>query len=181
MIYVQESLAEDEELIHVGKFSILYTFKALLMILWGVAGSLFVIFVASLIYKQMGWFPDNLSYMGAVKNLHPFIRAGSFLFLVFGLYTYAHMMIIRASTEIAVTDRRMIYKRGVVARQVGEMNIDRIEGVNVLQTVMGRIFNYGRLAIRGMGVGQVVLPPIEDPLAFRNAIERAKTLFRSSL
>ena len=48
--------------------------------------------------------------------------------------------------------------------------------MNVLQTIMGRIFNYGRIMVRGMGVGEVILPPIEDPIAFRRAIEKAKAL-----
>ena len=85
-------------------------------------------------------------------------------------------MVVKATTEIAITNNRLIFKRGLVARQVGEINIDRIEGVNVLQTIMGRVFNYGRIMVRGMGVGEVVLPPIEDPIAFRKAIEKAKAL-----
>ena len=56
------------------------------------------------------------------------------------------------------------------------MSIDRIEGVNVLQTILGRLFGYGRLAIRGMGIGEVVLPPIEDPIAFRQSIEKARAI-----
>ena len=86
------------------------------------------------------------------------------------------MMIIKATTEIAITNRRLVYKRGLIARYVGEMNIDRIEGVNVLQGVWGRIFNYGRVMVRGMGVGEVVLPPIEDPIRFRKAIEKARSV-----
>ena len=84
------------------------------------------------------------------------------------------MMVVKVTTEIAITTSRLVYKRGLVARHVGEMSIDRIEGVNVLKTIMGRIFDYGRLAVRGMGVGEVVLPPLASPLAFRKAIEKAK-------
>jgi hypothetical protein len=46
--------------------------------------------------------------------------------------------------------------------------------VNVLQGILGRIFNYGRVMVRGMGVGEVILPPIEDPIKFRRAIEKAR-------
>jgi hypothetical protein len=42
--------------------------------------------------------------------------------------------------------------------------------------VLGRIFGYGRIMVRGMGVGEVVLPPISNPIAFRRAIEKARTL-----
>ena len=93
-----------------------------------------------------------------------------------GLLGFAQKMVAKATTEIAITNTRLVFKRGLVARQVGEMNIDRIEGVNVLQSVLGRILNYGRIMVRGMGIGEVVLPPIEDPVSFRKAIERAKAL-----
>ena len=84
-------------------------------------------------------------------------------------------MIVRATTEIAVTNSRLIYKRGLVARYVGEMSIDRIEGVNVLQGVLGRLLGYGRIMVHGIGVGEVILPPLADPIGFRKAIEKART------
>ena len=94
---------------------------------------------------------------------------------IMGLVKFAQMMVVKATTEIAITNNRLIYKRGLVARHVGEINIDRIEGCNVLQPILGRIFNYGRVLIRGMGVGEVTLPPLEDPISFRRAIEEAKS------
>ena len=92
-----------------------------------------------------------------------------------GVLKFAQMMVIKATTEIAITTTRLIYKRGLVARYVGEMNIDRIEGVSVLQSVFGRMFNFGQLVIRGMGVGELVLPIISDPVKFRRALEKART------
>ena len=88
-------------------------------------------------------------------------------------------MIIRATTEIGVTDARLVYKRGLIARAVGEINIDRIEGVNVLQGVLGRVLGYGRVMVRGMGVGEVVLPPIAQPIRFKKAIEKARAVAKS--
>jgi hypothetical protein len=41
--------------------------------------------------------------------------------------------------------------------------------------VFGRIFDFGTLVVRGMGVGELVLPPIARPLVFRKAIEKART------
>ena len=92
-----------------------------------------------------------------------------------GLLRFAQMMVAKSTTEIAITSSRLIYKRGLVARYVGEMSIDRIEGVNVLQTIWGRMLGYGRIMVRGMGVGEVVLPPLQNPIAFRKAIEVART------
>lgn len=176
MLYVEQSLGPDEEIVHIGQFHWMYTVNAFMAIFWGVVGSIAVIIVSVMIYKQMGWFLPNAGWVDEVRGLHPGLRICSFVVFILGLMSFAQLMVIRATTEIAITNKRLVYKRGLIARQVGEISIDRIEGVNVLQTVLGRIFNYGRLAIRGMGVGEVVLPPIADPIAFRKAIEHARSI-----
>ncbi|MCB1783348.1 MAG: PH domain-containing protein [Alphaproteobacteria bacterium] len=176
MLYVQQSLAPDEELVHIGKFHWMYTVGAFMAIFWGLVGSILVIVAAVYAYMYMGFIHQDVTVLESVRILHPAIRAFSFLVFVFGLLRFAGMMIVKATTEIAVTTNRLIYKRGLVARQVGEINIDRIEGVNVFQSILGRIFNFGRVMVRGMGVGEVLLPTIDDPIAFRRAIEKAKSL-----
>lgn len=174
MLYVQQSLGQNEELVHVGQFHWMYTVQAFFMIVWGIVGSILIIAGAIFAYKQLGYYPERLPVLESIRNLHPGIRIFAFIIFVMGLFSFAQMMIIRATTEIAITNNRLVFKKGLVARQVGEISVDRIEGVNVLQSILGRIFNYGRLAIRGMGVGEVVLPPIADPITFRKAIERAR-------
>lgn len=174
MLYVQQSLGPDEELVHVGKFHWMYTVSAFMSILWGLITSILIMFAAYKIYETLGKVPQGIGFLGAIKSIHPAVRGVAFLFFVLGLVKFAHMMVIKVTTEIAITNNRLVYKRGLVARHVGEISIDRIEGVNVLQTVLGRIFDYGRVMIRGMGVGEVVLPSIEDPIKFRRAIDEAK-------
>ncbi len=174
MLYVQQSLGTDEELIHVGEFHWMYTVQAFMAILWGVLSSIIVIVGAVYAYTQLGKFPPGLNPLEAVRYLHPGVRIAAFVVFILGIFSFAQMMVIKATTEIAITNTRLVFKRGLVARQVGEISIDRIEGVNVLQSVLGRIFDYGRIAVRGMGVGEVVLPSIADPIAFRRAIERGR-------
>ena len=74
------------------------------------------------------------------------------------------------TTEIAVTDRRVIYKTGLVSRRTIEMNMDKVESVDVTQDIFGRIFNYGAVLIRGTGASLEPLSTIAAPLALRNAI-----------
>lgn len=176
MLYVQQSLGPDEELVHVGKFHWMYTVNAFLAIFWGLVGSILVIVAASYAYGFMDKIPPGTSVFDSIKILHPGIRIFSFLVFIFGLLRFAQMMVVKATTEIAITSNRLVYKRGLIARHVGEINIDRIEGVNVLQSILGRIFNFGRIMVRGMGVGEVLLPSIEDPISFRRAIEKAKSM-----
>ena len=176
MLYVQQSLGPDEELIYVGHFHWMYTVNALMAIFFGMLISVVIIIGGIIIKKELGHFPPDLPFNVAIPALPVYVKGGAFLMFVFGVYSFAIKMVHKATTEIAITDVRLIYKTGVVARNVGEMSIDRIEGVNVLQSILGRLFNYGRLAVRGMGIGEVVLPPIENPIAFRQAIEKARSV-----
>jgi uncharacterized membrane protein YdbT with pleckstrin-like domain len=176
VLYVQQSLGPDEELVHVGKFHWIYTVNAFMAIVWGIAGATVVVAGGVFMYKQLGMIRPDMNWLDAVRVLHPGLRIFAFVVFILGLMSFAQMMVVKVTTEIAVTNSRLIYKRGLIARQVGEMSVDRIEGVNILQSLMGRVFNYGRIAIRGMGIGEVILPPIEDPIAFRQSIEKARSL-----
>lgn len=180
MLYVQQSLGQGEELVHVGHFHWMYTLRAIMGIVWGVLLCLTVLVGAIFIETKSGFnlsthgYDPTAGWLDQVRALHPAIKLAAFFMLIMGLIRFAHMMVIKVTTEIAVTTSRIVYKRGLVARYVGEMSIDRIEGVNVLQGIIGRIFNYGSVIVRGMGIGEVILPQIADPVAFRKAIDRAR-------
>ncbi len=74
------------------------------------------------------------------------------------------------TTEVAVTNRRVIHKRGLIRRETGEMNMDKVESVVVDQTILGRILNYGSIVVRGTGAGIEGLHHIARPLELRSAI-----------
>ena len=76
-------------------------------------------------------------------------------------------------TEIAVTNRRVIYKKGLIRRQTNEMNMDKVESVKVEQSVLGRIFDYGTVTILGTGEGFETLRTIASPIKLRNCITGA--------
>jgi hypothetical protein len=182
MLYIQQSLTPDEELIHIGRFHWMYSAQAIMAIFYGLLCSILLL-VCSVYFLENFWHHINQGHpypftsdnmIGKIQDLHPALRLTAVFIFLMGLLRFAQMMVIQATTEIAVTTSRLVYKRGLVARYVGEMSVDRIEGVNVLQTVLGRIFNYGRVMVRGMGVGEVILPPIADPIKFRKAIEKAR-------
>jgi uncharacterized membrane protein YdbT with pleckstrin-like domain len=76
----------------------------------------------------------------------------------------------RWTTEILVTDRRVIYARGFVQRHTVEINMDKIESVDVDQSILGRAFNYGDVTIRGTGQTFEPLRQIDRPIEFRNEV-----------
>ena len=76
----------------------------------------------------------------------------------------------RATTELAVTDRRIIFKTGLIRRHTYEMNRSKIESVVVDQGIAGRICDFGTVIIKGTGGGIEPLYGIDRPLQFRSYV-----------
>ena len=89
---------------------------------------------------------------------------------VFALAAGIPALIRRISTELAVTDRRVIYKSGVLARHTLEMNCSKVESVDVDQSLLGRLFGFGTIIVRGTGGSLEPIRMISDPLTFRSHI-----------
>jgi len=79
-------------------------------------------------------------------------------------------LIRRTTTELAVTDRRVIYKTGILQRHSMEMNRSKVETVGVNQSILGRLLGYGTVVVRGTGGSFEPIPFIGDPLTFRSHI-----------
>jgi uncharacterized membrane protein YdbT with pleckstrin-like domain len=88
---------------------------------------------------------------------------------IFTLTIYAWLK--RWLSEFVITNRRIVIKEGFIARRTFEMNLSKIETVNVDQTVMGRILNYGSITIIGTGGTRETFHNIARPMAFRRAFQ----------
>ena len=80
-------------------------------------------------------------------------------------------MIDRYSDEFAITNRRVIVKTGLISRKTFEMNLSKIESVNIDQTILGRIFGFGTIIIVGSGGTREIFPKIKNPLEFRKKFQ----------
>jgi uncharacterized membrane protein YdbT with pleckstrin-like domain len=76
----------------------------------------------------------------------------------------------RLTTETDVTNRRVVHKTGFIKRRTFEIALDKVESVDVDQSIAGRIFDFGNVTIQGVGEGRETITTIASPLAFRNAI-----------
>lgn len=74
-------------------------------------------------------------------------------------------------SEFAVTNKRVISKLGLIRRDVEEMNLKSIEGVNLKQSIIGRVLNYGNIVISGRGSSQVIFKDIDNPVEIRKKIK----------
>ena len=90
--------------------------------------------------------------------------------LGFAIVAFVPAWFRRFTTEIAVTDRRVIFKRGLLRRRSIEMHMDKVESVDINQGLLGRILDYGDVTVHGTGADQEPLHRVQSPLTFRNAI-----------
>ena len=95
---------------------------------------------------------------------------GAIVLALAALATFVPAWLRRWTTEIAVTDRRIILKRGLIRRHTIEMNMQKVESVDIDQSLAGRLFNYGNVAIRGTGSTFETLRTIDAPLKLRTTV-----------
>ena len=153
MSYIQKVLQPGEALIYRTRLHWLIYLRAIWLALIGIAC------IAGGYYAGTDFHDAGL------------VAGGFFLFLA--LIAALLGAIRRATTELAVTDHRVIFKRGLVSRYTIEMARSKVESVDVQQSIGGRIFNYGTILVRGTGGSLEPFPNIEDPLRLRSAITAA--------
>jgi uncharacterized membrane protein YdbT with pleckstrin-like domain len=76
-----------------------------------------------------------------------------------------------ASSEFAVTNKRVIIKVGVLRRRTVEMLNTKVEAVSVNQGILGRILGYGNIVVTGTGGTNEPFNGISSPLEFRRAVQ----------
>ena len=114
---------------------------------------------------------EQVVYKGKVSiwSLAPLLLLG-FIFLAFyglGLLFWAVAAIRYLTTELAITNKRVIAKFGLISRSTIEINLQKIESIQVNQGILGRIFNFGSIVVSGAGNPQAPIPSISSPLQFR--------------
>jgi len=93
--------------------------------------------------------------------------------VIFGLI-WLHMK----TTQFAVTNQRVVLKRGWITLHTQELAVGNIEEVRLEQSLMGRLLGFGRVIVTGTGEGVILFPPMSRPIEFRRAIENARTQAR---
>jgi uncharacterized membrane protein YdbT with pleckstrin-like domain len=91
--------------------------------------------------------------------------------LSFGLIVLVATFIKRQSSDFAVTNKRVMMKVGVFATRSIELLLNKIEAIAVNQSLMGRVFGYGDIAVTGSGGTRETFSRIQGPLEFRRAVQ----------
>ena len=99
------------------------------------------------------------------------ITVTALTFGVLFLAAFLYAWFIRWITEFAVTNRRVISSRIFISRNTEEMSMDKVETVDIDQSVLGRILGYGTMRITGTGgTNNIEVSRMAAPFALRNAI-----------
>ena len=150
MSYVQRVLQPGEVIRHTAAIHWIVYWPAAICIVAAVAVLIWASFLPDRLASWVHWFALLLAVIAV-------------LFLIrewFGWWT----------TEVAVTNLRVIYKTGLVKRRTNEMNMDKVESVQVDQSILGRVLDYGTVTITGTGIGLETLTGVAQPIELRNSI-----------
>lgn len=123
---------------------------------------LFLLLIAIIVAANTGATSD--------PGLNRYIMIAALLIAGIALLSLLRAWFRRWTTEIAVTDKRVIFKSGFISRSTIEMNMDKVESVDVAQSILGRIFDYGTIVVRGTGASMEPLRNVQGPIELRNSI-----------
>ena len=74
------------------------------------------------------------------------------------------------TTELALTNKRVIAKFGFISRDSVDLRLEKVESLSFSQDILGRIFNFGYIVINGAG-NKTPIPFISKPMEFKKAFE----------
>jgi len=111
-----------------------------------------------------------LSRQTTTESIVLLCLAASAVVAIVALYWTLRAWFRRWTTETDVTNMRVVHKTGFIKRRTFEMSLDKVESVDVNQSIAGRILNYGDVTVRGVGEGAETIDTIASPLEFRNHI-----------
>jgi uncharacterized membrane protein YdbT with pleckstrin-like domain len=128
-----------------------------------------LLFFLSMMGKMIG----QLSPQGSV---FPFPILWFFLIglgLLPALLVFILVLIAYLNCEITLTTKRLIYRTGFLTRAAGELPLENVEAMFILEPLLGRLLGYGTVAVSTIGGLQFPLRFIGKPHVFHAALQRA--------
>ena len=114
----------------------------------------------------------------ALFKLHWFARVPMALWIILSIPTLGLTLLIALyefvrlrNIEQGVTNKRVIFKTGIISRKTSEMTLKSIETVEIDQGVLGRLFDFGDIKVTGRGLSDVVFKGLAVPMSAKRQIE----------
>lgn len=129
----------------------------------------------------MSYIAESLSAgeeVSALFRLHWVARIPLAIWLLLGIPTFGITLVIALyeylrvrHIEQGVTNKRVIFKTGIISRKSEEMKLASVETVEIDQGIFGRILGYGSIKVTGRGTSDVLFRLVDDPMAVKRQIE----------
>lgn len=165
MSFVKRIVGPDEKLIGVCHVHWFYAAKGFF---WFVA-----LMSAALLLKSYVFIPLTLK-----SGLLVFSLFADYIFnicAVIGAIIFLIHIVVMISTEVGLTTKRVLFKTGLIATDVNEVDLEEIKAANVDNGWFGRFLNYGYLLFDARFVKNMTLPAIDRPYRFVKALNHLRT------
>jgi membrane protein YdbS with pleckstrin-like domain len=155
MSYAEKNLAPGETIVYRARYHWIYYRTALAFLL------------VSAVFALWWWLGSRLG-SASTSSISGIL---ALLFLGAAVASFLVRRIRNAADEFVVTNRRVVRKVGLLAREAEHAPIEKIQDITIDQGVMARLLGYGNVALETASErGRIVFPDIARPEAFRSAI-----------
>jgi uncharacterized membrane protein YdbT with pleckstrin-like domain len=164
MSYVQDNLAPNEKILLSARCHWAVFLRPVISLVMG--------FVTLIIAIQSGAEHGNTqqnAIAGLSSTLLCFLAVG---FMLASIFLSIAAIIYISTTEFAITNRRVIAKRGFIRRRTLELFLSKVESVRVHQGIMGRILNFGTVTVTGTGGTRESFNAIQNPLTVKRKLNQ---------
>ncbi len=159
MSYVEKNLIPGETVLYETQLHwIVFFWPILLGLLFGLPG--------------LAWLVGSLATIGDKSGTSGGMFGIAFILLILAAVCVALGFLRRNATEMAVTDKRIIIKVGLVSRKTVELLLSKVESIVVNESVLGRMVGYGTVVVRGTGGTPEPFDKVAHPLEFRRQVQQ---------
>jgi len=162
MSYIDSNLLPDEQVVYRSQLH------------WVIfVQPVFWLLLTMVLYFYLKTNEGYLHHVSQTYKIDFFKMAKALLFvpLFFAILSALSSFIDYISTEFGVTNKRVIMKQGFIRRHTFENFLQKVENIQIYQSVLGRILGYGTVMLHGTGGTREPFYLIDDPLAFRKQIQ----------
>jgi hypothetical protein len=107
------------------------------------------------------------------RSLAPFYA----IFLVLGatpaIFVFVVTWIAYLKSEATLTDKRLIFRTGLLSRSSGELPLENVEAIYISESILGRLLGYGTVAVTTVGAATFPLYYIGSPQRFHSLVQQA--------
>lgn len=111
------------------------------------------------------WAPDNEPQLASLYKLTIWL-------IVFALFIFTLISWLKRNLiEMVCTNKRVVKRTGIINVTTEELNRERIESVEMRQSILGRLFNYGDIYFSGTGTAKLIFRFLHQPRLMKQIID----------